>query len=139
MMSTELKAGDVIQYHYLWRREADKGETEGRKSRPACLVIALESQGKTYLYLLAITSKRPLSSQKAIEIPHLELRRIGLKTETPGWVIVSEYNRDILGESFYLQPNEPKIGSFSSRFLLLLQQALRENLRKPTTLVKRSP
>jgi hypothetical protein len=138
-MAFEIKTGDVIHYPYLWRREAEKGETEGRKSRPACLVIALEAQDKTYLYLLAITSKSPLISQKAIEIPSLELRRIGLKTDAPGWVIVSEYNRDILGESYYLQPSDPIMGCFSNRFLLVLQQALRENLRQPTALVKRSP
>jgi hypothetical protein len=134
----KFKTGDVFQYPYLWRREFEKGETEGRKSRPACLAIALEAQGKTYLYLLAITSKSPQRNQKALEIPGLELRRIGLNADAQGWVIVSEYNRDILSESFYLSPDVPILGRFSDRFLLSIQLALRENLRSPAALVKRT-
>ena len=67
-MTVSLKAGDVISYPYLWRREADNGETEGRKTRPAVVVVPLE------------------------------LRRVGLTAEKRGWVIVSEHNRDIVGE-----------------------------------------
>ena len=55
-MTVSLKAGDVISYPYLWRREADNGETEGRKTRPAVVVVPLE------------------------------LRRVGLTAEKRGWV-----------------------------------------------------
>ncbi|MGL4489025.1 MAG: hypothetical protein ACRCU5_06230 [Rhizobiaceae bacterium] len=134
----KLKTGDVFQYPFLWRRESEKGETEGRKSRPACLAIALEAKGKTYLYILAITSKSPQSGQRALEIPDLELRRIGMNTDAPGWVIVSEYNRDILNDSFYLLPDASILGRFSDRFLRSIQLALRENLRSPAALVNRN-
>ena len=34
MSYDELQSGVVLHYPYLWGREADRGETEGRKQRP---------------------------------------------------------------------------------------------------------
>ena len=36
---TELGAGDVIRYPYLWARQHEDGEDAGRKERPVCVVI----------------------------------------------------------------------------------------------------
>lgn len=139
VMTCSLKAGDVVAYPYLWRREADKGETEGRKTRPTVVVVPLEMNGKTYLYLLAITSKRVSGDQAGVEIPALELRRIGLSSARPGWVIVSEHNRDIAGESYHLSPDAIPLGRFSSRFENVILKAAAAHLRRPAALVVRSP
>lgn len=137
-MPAEYPPGIVISYPYLWRREADKGETEGRKSRPVCLAISVEMRGKTFLYLLPITSKSPQSGQAALEIPSTELLRIGLNAAKPAWLVISEYNRDSVGESFYLNPRDEPLGRFSGRFMLMIQKSFVAELRAPSTLVDRS-
>jgi hypothetical protein len=122
-MALALLPGTVIRYPYLWLREARRGETEGRKNRPVCLAIALPLKGKTYLYLLPISSQPPTVDQSAIEIPELELRRIGLAASKRGWITVSEHNRDIAEDSFYFEPNTKPLGRFSDAFLLKIQKA----------------
>ena len=139
VMTSNLKAGDVVSYPYLWRREADKGETEGRKSRPVVVVVPLDMNGKTYLYLLAITSRGVSGDQAGVKIPALEMRRIGLSSAKPGWVIVSEHNRDIVGESYHLSPDAVPLGRFSSRFENVILKAAAAHLRRPAALVVRSP
>lgn len=136
-MTTKLSSGDIVFYPYLWRREADRGETEGRKARPACVAIMMEMKGKSFIYFLAITIKNPQSGQVALEIPVLEKRRAGLDTGKSAWIITSEYNRDILGESFYLSPTEQPTGRFSERFLRLIQRSFRECIRNSNALVNR--
>jgi hypothetical protein len=73
--------GAVIDYPYLWARERDAGETEGRKARPTCVVVSLaKASGENLLALLAITSQSPRDTNAAVEVPALELRRAGLPT-----------------------------------------------------------
>ena len=123
MPALELKPGTVIHYPYLWKRESEKGENSGRKDRPACLAIAVPIKGLTYIYLLAITGQPPTADQTALEIPELELRRIGLKSHKRGWIIVSEHNRDIAERSYYFDPSVAPLGIFSEAFLLKIQRA----------------
>ncbi len=138
-MTDDLKSGDVISYPYLWRREATRGETEGRKNRPVVLVLRLPVMNKIYLYLFPITSKQPLKDQESIEIPSLEMKRIGLSSMNKSWVMLDEFNRDILGESYYLEPNKKPLGRFSTRFEALIIQAAANYLRSKRSLVVRSP
>jgi hypothetical protein len=42
------------------------------------------------------------------------------------WIILDEYNQDVIGRSFYLEP-EPPLGYFSKAFFLPL---LREFIRR---------
>jgi len=57
-MSREFRPGEVISYPYLWAWKQQRGETEGRKQRPVCVVFAIRSaaDGNTHLALLAITT-----------------------------------------------------------------------------------
>lgn len=45
----------------------------------------------------------------------MEKRRAGLDADLRLWVILDEYNLDIIGRSFYLEP-EPPIGRLSKAF-----------------------
>ena len=48
--------GDVWSYLFLWSREADHGETEGRKHRPCALALLRRNvNGKVEVLLLPIT------------------------------------------------------------------------------------
>ena len=62
-MSREFLAGLIIAYPYLWAWHNDRGETEGRKSSPTCVVVALRgaTDGLTHLALPAVTTHPPRS------------------------------------------------------------------------------
>lgn len=107
----------------LRAREADRGETEGRKSWPAVVGVRLpRPEGNDVILLFPITSQAPSPSRLAAEIPAIEKRRGGLATDTRRWLILDEYNQDVIGRSFYLVP-EAKVGQLSKAFLLPLLQA----------------
>jgi len=81
-------AGQVINYSYLWRNEADEGREEGSKNRPCAIVLAQE-EGR--VVLAPITHSPPQAGSTAIEIPQQIKRQLGLDNET-SWVVTSEVN-----------------------------------------------
>ena len=118
----EFRPGDVIPYPYLWKRQREQGETEGRKTRPVCVVIALASSkdALTHLALLAISSSPPSDRGNAVVIPEMECRRAGLKDWKAAWIYVDEYNYDIAEISFYLDARAEPLGRFSKPFMMRL-------------------
>ncbi len=119
---TQPAPGDIWRYEYLWRWQHETGETEGRKSRPVALVaVVADGDGKTNLFILPITSTRPSTDRVALEVPQIERRRAGLEDGKLLWVVLDEYNYDVVGHSYYFDPNA-RIGSFSAAFQ---QKALR--------------
>jgi hypothetical protein len=72
--------GSVIHYPYLWAAQRDRGETEGRKSRPTCVVLRIHDRERDLhtLLLLAISSQPPGKDQIALQVPDTERRRAGL-------------------------------------------------------------
>lgn len=119
--------GDIVPaYPYLWRREKERGENAGRKERPFCVTIAMKDPaGLTHLALLAITGSEPTGDQTAVELPALEIRRIGLWSQKRAWVIVSEYNDDILERSCTLELPREAPGKLSPGFLKVVLAAFR--------------
>jgi hypothetical protein len=119
----ELRTGCVIRFPYLWVREADRGETEGRKPRPVAVGVRIaRANGGDVLVLFPITSQPPLPGRFAAEIPEMEKRRGGLDASLRLWIILDEYNQDVVDQSFYLEP-EPPLGRFSKAFFLPLMKA----------------
>jgi hypothetical protein len=115
-----LRTGAVIRFPYLWAREAGRGETEGRKPRPVTVGVRIpKPKGEDMLVLFPITSHEPEKGRFAAEIPDTEKRRAGLDGAIRLWIILDEYNQDVIGRSFYLEP-EPPLGYFSKAFLLPL-------------------
>ena len=89
------RSGDIWDYPYLWQWQHEGLETEGRKSRPAAFVTVMPGQGgSTNLFILPITSSPP-QDRIAIEVPQIERRRAGLD-DMPLWVVIDEYNHDLL-------------------------------------------
>ena len=132
-----VQSGSVINYPYLWFREADRGETDGRKLRPSAVALRLKRDGGADLIvLLAITSKQPAPSQTAMEIPDSEKRRAGLEPDKRLWVVLDEYNTDTVGESFFLIPSA-SAGHFGKAFFLSLLRAF-SKVRLQVRRVKRS-
>ncbi|WP_064709406.1 hypothetical protein [Rhizobium bangladeshense] len=119
-MSHEFRPGELISYPYLWAWQQQRGETEGRKQRPVCVVIAIRSasDGNTHLVLLAITTQPPQAGRIALEIPDIERRRAGLGDLKQSWIVIDEYNYDIVEHSWYIAPNQEVLGRFSKSFVM---------------------
>lgn len=131
MSFEEIQTASVVRYPYLWVREAGHGETEGRKNRPVAVGIRLSRPDGDLLILFPITTKQPEPVRFAAEIPATEKRRAGLDVDLRVWFILDEYNTDIIGQSYYLEP-EPPMGRFSKAFFLPLVRefiARRQSLR----------
>jgi hypothetical protein len=132
-------AGQVIEYHYLWRWQAERGETEGRKKRPSCVVLVVADRDNNHvLFIAPITSKKPPPDRHSLMVPETEARRARLDAHLPLWVIVDELNVDVLEISYTLEERSPR-GQFSPAFtdqLIRSVQAVRE--RKKLRLAKRT-
>ncbi len=136
-MSKPPEAGDVLKYSYLWLSQSSHGETEGRKTRPTAIAITyFRKDGQTTMILMAITTKMPRDGQIALEIPLTERRRANLDWEKPLWIILNEYNVDVLENSHYFLP-ESVIGRFSLKFLNDVQRAFRSALMQGAKRVAR--
>lgn len=117
MSYDQFQSGVVVYYPYLWAREADRGETSGRKSRPVVVAIRVVRAGKPdLLALLPIATQPPASGRIASKIPDTEKRRAGLETSLEQWIMLDEYNAEILPGTYYLEPQKP-LGRFGDAYL----------------------
>ncbi len=107
--------GLVIRYDYLWSRQAEAGQDQG-KDRPTCLVAATDSLTRPrYVVLLPVTHTPPSGDTIGIEIPTRVKHAKGLEDE-PRWVIVSEHNIDAWpNDGLSSLPGKP--GQFSYGFI----------------------
>lgn len=139
-MSREFLPGQVIAYSYLWAWQHERGETEGRKTRPACVVVAVrgENDGITHLALLAITTQPPQADRIALEVSDIECRRAGLRDLKRCWIVVDEYNYDVVEKSWYIEPDEQALGRFSKAFMMRIAAAFSEASRKSDRRVNRT-
>lgn len=129
MSYDQIETACVIRYPYLWAREASHGETEGRKNRPVAVGVRMARPDGDLVLFFPISTKQPEPARFAVEVPSIEKRRAGLDTDLCLWIILDEFNTDIVGRSFYLEP-EPPIGRFSKAFFLPL---LREFIARRKT------
>jgi hypothetical protein len=108
------------------------------KNRPVCVAIAsIAPDGLTHLALLAVSGTPPRPDQTAVEIPLLEIKRIGLADHKQAWIIVSEYNYDVLERSFSLEPSPVPPKRLSPGFLKAVVRAFRPTLTKTDARVDR--
>jgi hypothetical protein len=98
--------GLVISFDYLWRRELEGGLEHGRYPRPCAIVLAVRQPagGDLAVLVAPITTKPPLASQPAIEIPAAVKRHLGLDMDVDSWAIVDEVN-EFLWPGFDLAPD----------------------------------
>ncbi len=117
MSRDDVLTGSVVRYPYLWARQADGGETEGRKLRPTAVGFRIPRATGDVLLLFPITTAEPGKARFAVEIPDIEKRRGGLDLDRRSWILLDEFNEDVIDASFYLPP-DPPLGRFSKAFLL---------------------
>lgn len=129
-MTDTPKAGDVLRYPYLWARQADSGETEGRKPRACAVVLAVTTNsGHTELRMCAVTTQPPLPHTRAVPVPDTEKRRAGLDAHLQLWVVIDEHNIDVFELSYYIEP-QSQMGVFSSAFTKELQRHMIQVLQE---------
>lgn len=101
-------AGLVISYDYLWKDQAEAGETSGRKTRPCAVVLAIRQvEGGFRTYVAPVTHSDP-SDPTAVLIPASVKRRLGLD-DKPSWIVTDQLN-DFVWPGFDLRPisrNQP--------------------------------
>lgn len=137
--SDEVQRGSVISYRYLWYREDRRGETEGRKERPVCVILSIRRRdGEIVMALLPITTQPPASGTKAVEVPETERHRAGLDRGRRSWVVVDEFNYDVLTRSFVIGPDVEPQGRFSTAFLARLAREAYTYLSRPSARVDRT-
>ena len=84
--------GLVIRYAYLWKREADCGQVEGRKNRPCVVVLCVEEiDGENVVTVAPITHSPPENPDQAIALTPATRRRLGLDGEK-NWIMATEVN-----------------------------------------------
>lgn len=113
------RKGQIINYSYLWQREADAGRVEGRKNRPSAVVLAQKS-GR--VAVVPITHSPPLPGTKAIEIPLQVKRLLGMDNDR-SWIITSEVN-GFIWPGYDLAPFEDGDISFGTLPPTLLKRVL---------------
>ena len=78
----------VIHYSYLWHREAQAGQEEGRKDRPCAIVLATKDNR---VVVAPITHQEPVAGSRAIEIPQQIKKTLGLDHER-SWIVTNDVN-----------------------------------------------
>lgn len=113
--------GEVYEFSYLWKRQAERGEETRRKDRPVCLAVTA-GHDPTALFLFPITSQKPARGRHAITIAEIECRRANLTP--PSWLVIDELNyttTDNLVDFVGLSP----LGAFSSAFLASIAERIK--------------
>ncbi len=89
--SAALQPGAVFHYAYLWHREFQAGQIEGRKDRPAvALAVAIsDKDGRTHVLALPVTHAKPTKPDHGVLLSATTKRALGLDDE-PSWVITTE-------------------------------------------------
>jgi hypothetical protein len=64
-----------------------------------------DAGGEDLVILFPITPQAPAPQRFAAEIPDTEKRRAGLDGRLRLWIVLDEYNQDVIGRSFYLEPS----------------------------------
>lgn len=95
------------------------------KLRSTCVVVAVKgaNNGLTHLALLAITTQPPQHGRVALDIPDIERRRAGLSDLKRYWIVVDEYNYDVVERSWYIEPGSHVLGRFSKAFVMKIATA----------------
>jgi mRNA-degrading endonuclease toxin of MazEF toxin-antitoxin module len=90
----EPEPGLVIPYAYLWRHEHNRGQEEGRKTRPSVIVLSAQnnSDGTTGVTVAPVTHSPPANETQAIELPPKVKQALKLDDQR-SWVVLDEVNQ----------------------------------------------
>ena len=108
--------GLVISYAYLWHREFQAGQEEGRKDRPCVIVLSVEKYDSgTQVTVAPVTHSPPQAGTPCLEIPLRVKQHLGLD-DGRSWVILGEVNQ-FVWPGYDLRPISGKPGDIAYGFL----------------------
>lgn len=108
--------GLVVSYAYVWRREYEAGQEEGRKNRPCVIVLSVEKRNSgTRVTVAPITHTPPQAGTPCLEIPLRVKQHLGLD-DARSWVILDEVN-EFMWPGYDLRPIPGKQGDVAYGFL----------------------
>lgn len=86
--------GDVVQFGYLWRHDAERGFEEGKDR--SCVVIEVRPDfgggpGQPRVTLLPVTTRPPERGRAVVEVPTSVKQRLGLDNRR-SWIVLDEAN-----------------------------------------------
>jgi hypothetical protein len=84
------QAGMVLHYSFLWKHEAERGQSEGAKDRPVVVVVLL-ADGEEVV-VAPITTKAPEPGEPAIEVPPRVRAHLRLDA-AQSWISLATLNR----------------------------------------------
>jgi hypothetical protein len=124
----EPRVGMVINYAYLWARQADQGMDAGEKIRPCAILAVREEEDKTKtVFVSPITHTPPFNPRAGILLGQATGDRLGLNTRN-SWLMCSEVNEFTWpGYDMYLVQRQPQSYVFGDLPRSVLIQA-REKL-----------
>lgn len=88
----EPKAGMVINYGYLWARQASQGIVEPQKYRPSLILAVKMEDDKKMVYVSPMTHTPPFYPEESILMPMETKERLGLDGKN-SWLMISEVNK----------------------------------------------
>lgn len=126
--------GDVFDYPYLWGIDEDRGNENPKDRRTTLAMLRTTTRTSdghehTHMILLGITDS-PRADQVAVPVPQIERQRGGLTPNRPAFVVVSEYDYDVIPGSFDYNPNSKTYGRFSPVFLDEIKRQLSTQIRE---------
>jgi mRNA-degrading endonuclease toxin of MazEF toxin-antitoxin module len=83
--------GMVINYSYLWHREHSQKMEEGRKDRPALIVLTVDKSALGMLVTVLPITHSEVRTGSGLELPSSVKRHLGLDDHR-SWVVVGEGN-----------------------------------------------
>lgn len=121
--------GSVFLYPYRWRGRNE----DNPKDRTTTLAIVQNQETKEgatliHLFLLAITDN-PDPDALTVAVPPIEKKRAGLSPNRAAYVVLSEYNYDVLPLSHRYNPNSKTFGTFSRAFTEQVKTAFLSAMR----------
>jgi hypothetical protein len=128
--------GLVIHYSYLWHLEQKAGSEEGRKNRPAVMLLALKTAAEqTRVVVLPITHHKPLNVDDAVEIPQTIKAHLKLD-DARSWIVTTEANSFLWpGHDLHKIPGKQgyAYGFLPPKFFIRVRNAFVNNAKSKKT------
>lgn len=86
--------GLVVRHAFLWSHEKAAGRQEGRKDRPAVIVLTVkeDDRGRIRVGVVPVTHTPPADPDGALEVPDDVKRQLGFDMARQ-WIVLDQLNR----------------------------------------------
>lgn len=126
---SQLTAGDMVLYPFLWGWQSKKGIISAEKMRPCVVLLRSETSRGPLIALLPITTHSAKAWHDRHPVPLEECMRVGMDPARNATIGMNDYNLEYVDESTYLRRNVP-VRNFSAPFMRELSASFRDVLAR---------